>query len=948
MGQESNYIFQKFTTQDGLPSNECHKVIEDSHGYIWIGTDRGIVKYNGYDFRYYGVEDGIDEMVIFEIFEDECGRIWVGGIKNQLYVYDRESDKFKSYKYNGIIADFIKDKNRLYILKIYVEKEKVYLSITRFGLLIIDAHGKVNFVNDKNNIYIMIDNKQNVHYAMVADSISLYNTIINIESYSYFFCNNRIELNKKELNSGLAIENFNAVLFDDYLLISLDNKIMYYDNDTSYLIKAINANVIEQDQNHNPVFFLNDRKELVRYFDISKPEYEVIFANIEATGFLEDTRGGYWVTTISNGVLYIKNPKIQYLNLEFQNDVFFAIEKLKDNSIAISKKKKAIFVYDFENKKITYKKKVVRFTYNLLKYDEQTGYLWVGLGSDLIAIDAANKGIPITSYGSPQVCVFFKDKCILGGPNNRYKIIPRQPKIYAFEKATYIFSRNQNFRINCSNKIQDNLYFGTMNGLFRVIELNNGKTETVPEFKNRRVQSLFADSLNHTMLVATLDGGLGILHEDYCVDFITKRDGLSSNNLEDAKTSESGNIWIASLKGLSKISIKDGVHHIENFSTSYGLPTNNFNECEIINGKVYATSDHGVIVFDENISTIDTFRPKPKIISIFNESDRISLDRNWDFPYNKNELKIDYLTIDYAHVANMMYRYRVNSGPWIETKNRELFLTKLQPNKYLIEIQSQNKQGLWSDSSTFSFKINKPWWASIWFRSISALCFILIIHSVFRYVNQKNVEKKKYLDEIRILEKEALNSQMNPHFIFNCLNSIQSYIMLNEKTLAMRYLAQFAHLIRLFLEANKEDKITLSDEISLLDNYCELEKMRIPNRFQYKISKSNNLEFNEIKIPPFLIQPFVENAITHGMKGKNDNSGCISIDFVLIDNLLHITVQDNGHGIQTTHNAKRKSFGMNLTKKRLDLIYAEAGKNFDLKIDSDECGTKILIQIPIR
>ena len=182
---------------------------------------------------------------------------------------------------------------------------------------------------------------------------------------------------------------------------------------------------------------------------------------------------------------------------------------------------------------------------------------------------------------------------------------------------------------------------------------------------------------------------------------------------------------------------------------------------------------------------------------------------------------------------------------------------------------------------------------------------------------QKEIEIK---DEIRELEKKALQSQMNPHFIFNCLNSIQNFVMENEKILAMDYLSKFAKLIRYNLNASLTSKTLISDEISHLTNYLSLEKLRFKDKFNFEITLDHNLENSETFIPPLLIQPIVENAIIHGMRNIQ-RGGNISINITKAMGTVQVTVKDNGTGIEKLNEKNSiKSYGMSITAKRLAFI----------------------------
>lgn len=194
-----------------------------------------------------------------------------------------------------------------------------------------------------------------------------------------------------------------------------------------------------------------------------------------------------------------------------------------------------------------------------------------------------------------------------------------------------------------------------------------------------------------------------------------------------------------------------------------------------------------------------------------------------------------------------------------------------------------------------------------------------------------------------MLQAKALQAQMNPHFIFNCLNSIQSYIMSNDRLAAMDYLSLFAKLIRQYLKASSQKEITLEDEINLLSSYLTIEQLRKNNNFEYNIKVESILDYSKIMIPPLLIQPFVENAIIHGLLNKPRN-GRIDINFRLSEQKLLVEIRDNGSGIQNNFETKDESLGLKITSKRLEFINNQT-TNFTISNRLGESGAEVKLEI---
>lgn len=238
------------------------------------------------------------------------------------------------------------------------------------------------------------------------------------------------------------------------------------------------------------------------------------------------------------------------------------------------------------------------------------------------------------------------------------------------------------------------------------------------------------------------------------------------------------------------------------------------------------------------------------------------------------------------------------------------------------------------------------------------LIALLLVGIGFLIYNRNHLKKTLTLQkELAEYEQKALHLQMNPHFVFNCLGSISSFIVQNGTDSAIKYLSKFSKLMRLTLEYSKESLIPIDKEIESLQNYLELEQLRFNDKFNFKISKSNDIE-DDVALPPLLIQPFIENAIIHGVIPKKDQ-GSITIDFSLEDQSLICIILDNGIGINTSKLNKEnsvlahKSMALDIIKKRLEMITASTSKKATIAIEelTDTLkvkGTKVTLQLPLR
>jgi len=360
---------------------------------------------------------------------------------------------------------------------------------------------------------------------------------------------------------------------------------------------------------------------------------------------------------------------------------------------------------------------------------------------------------------------------------------------------------------------------------------------------------------------------------------------------------------------------------------------------------IYVATEKGIIQFKD--FPINQNSPRPLINHVSTENNSFIFNEEITLPFRLNDFQIKFTTINHKMNGDINYRYKFNKNEtWKKTKERNLNLVDVGSGIYIFEVQSQNEDNIWSESTYIQFEIKPPWWGSRWLQM--GLCLLIGITLFLYYKLRINRIKTNYKlkEELRKLEKSALQAQMNPHFIFNCLNSIQAFIMDNEKEQAMEYLGSFAQLIRSNLNASIESQISLSEEVRILENYLKLEQLRLEHRFEYSINIESAIDREALQLPPMLIQPFVENAVIHGMKNIISH-GIIGLTFTLKNDQLHVTVKDNGGKLHKPKSNEHKSVGIDITKKRLAHINQTSRSQVNVDIQHTNEGTTVNLSISL-
>ena len=426
-----------------------------------------------------------------------------------------------------------------------------------------------------------------------------------------------------------------------------------------------------------------------------------------------------------------------------------------------------------------------------------------------------------------------------------------------------------------------------------------------------------------------------------------------------------GNVlWIGSDEGIVRFFPRDSSLQI--FNRKDGLPSNDVRDIRAVGDSIYVGTPRGLTVVP--ISTILDARPDPPIfLNGFIESGNIDsiLESGSELSFRQNSLRFEFLGLAYRARNEFFYRYRMIGldSAWVEVpaSQRVVPYLSLAPGEYTFEVITFIRDGQQSaKSARLSFSISPPYWQTWWFWLVSGLAVVTLVGLLFqariRYLKEKNYIEQ----ELRSAQLAALKSQMNPHFIFNSLNSIQDFILLNEKKQANAYLGKFADLMRLYLDMSNQRAVQLSDEIRTLRLYLDLEAVRFSDKLTSLIEIDAALDPASITIPAMVIQPYVENALKHGLLHKKyDRRLNIFFEMREEGEVLYCEIRDNGIGrkrsaeIRERNPIKQKSFATDATEKRLNLLNygrkaAIGVEIIDLYDEADlPTGTQVNIRIPL-
>lgn len=437
---------------------------------------------------------------------------------------------------------------------------------------------------------------------------------------------------------------------------------------------------------------------------------------------------------------------------------------------------------------------------------------------------------------------------------------------------------------------------------------------------------------------------------------------MLSNYIKSIFCDDNQNFWLATNFGLNQISLTNNleISNIKSFTTSDGLFSNDVRDCFVENNTAYVATSNGVNVIDLSVNEINTLEPRLHLNEILVNNLKIEKIENHYFKHNENNFQFNFSGISFKSLGKIKYKYRLIEleKEWIETTNNTVRYSALPPNKYTFEFKAVAKNNIENKIPlSFSFVINAPFYLTWWFKSIIAILFLAT--AIALYFRREYVKKEalKNKEKIASLKFQALNAQMNPHFINNLLVNIENLAAQGNFKEVKNSLAAFGQLVNLTLQATKSNLINLANEIEMATNYLNLQQLRFNKNLTFKINTSQlkDLETENILVPPMILQPIIENSITHGF--NNATKKCnINIDFSLQNNdYLLCEVTDNGTENNNKESAKYRSAGISLKNinERLALLeqQKEVEKYVYLEKIFDEfntlAGTKVVLKIPL-
>ncbi len=978
------YQFENISTTDGLSQNSVVAIAEDSLGFIWFATQDGLNRFDGTYFMNYEIffKDitKSDYSQLGRLLVDKQKKIWMTTLSGGLQYYNQQTDKFKVIK-------GVKDVSSI----IQIDANSYYVTSFTNGLFLLKFDGS-EFLPEN-----LIENKyiKQIHIAdelilLTDDGLIKYNPESNIETHLF----------KGMGHIGdLIVNNKNEYLFSAH-----SNKI-YQTNalakPTLFLDLPGKSKIQDLFIDSSKKLWIATRGEGLFLFDNDKlSNFKTNPINPNSISYndvlcvFEDSRKNIWFGTDGRGVnLLLGNQKpIKLLtnNLTPQNipvDVPRAISTDKEGNFWIGTSGKGLSKVSsdftkFENFN-TQNFSNVGFKNDRIMslYHDDLDNLWIGCQDGGLLLKRKNEATFNQIELKANTIWIIKE-----ADDKNLWIGTRSSGLLLLNKSTFSYQSIQNntgykdldkesIRAITKTNIKGQFFIGTERG--RVFEIENfqvSKEISINAYDLGSIKSLhYSDS---KLWIGSQKSGLIIKDLSNEKEWhINKSKGLPNNVIYSILPQNGKELWISTNNGICQIDkeklLTDESGYIkQHLTTSNGLVSNEFNTGAFhldSTGTMYFGGIDGINWFNPDEITKDTNpinivlldlitsdKNGSKVINLINKAEI-------ELKYPVRNFQLKYIAQSFSSKSKPKYKYMFEgiNEDWVDNGNNELVsFSNISPGDYTFKILCTNKDGEWSNNSTnLSIKILPTFWQTNWFKLLSIISSVTLLW-FFYHIRVRELKRSSELKEqLSLIEAKALKLQMNPHFIFNSLNAIDNYILKNEKIIASEYLSKFSKLMRQILDFSEQSQISLTQELDILELYIKMEQLRYHDRFEYTLNIQSDINTDELKVPPLVLQPFVENAIWHGLM-HIENGGLLKIDILKSDSGIKCLIDDNGIGrekaaiINSKSATKSKSYGMNITEKRLSLINDLNKNNASVLVhdkknaDGSAAGTTIEINFP--
>ena len=935
-----NPIAFQITPEEGLPSQTVYSIIQDNKGFIWLGTDAGLFRYDG--IRYYEYKHPLQKSrSLTGLYKSFNGKIFMYNFNGQVFYVENDSLKLLTTWNKGSISNICIDKNNS--LWVCYSEGITKLSAktnTWKNFAYAPKYPAGNYTNS-----CFIDN-DNVFWCLGP------NGLIQIKQDDVTYYPGVWSKNKVAGEYQLALFSKQKFIFstvDGEIFRLTDGKIKpFYSKNLNPLLKNKKiTRIVEEDQDRIWIYTFSG----VIIYDIKNDTNELLFEDKSFSSGIKDDENSYWLSSLHDGLLRI--PELSNKLWTIKDNANIKINKIVrgNSSVFFASVNGKIGELNLKNNTINLVSHNTKLDVQCLAPTQNKQSVLFGIQNTIFTLNQ-NKIKPVGKNFPPT-----KDILQIG-----------QSYIVATSYGAFCYRPYDNSKIEVLNKkwTRSIVYDNTNNQLW--LATNSGID--VYKFKNNhweyittQLDSIQIISLSYKNKLHALAFN-GVIYEIENKKVPRILTALNQNTTNYQLKENDFCLFVASNKGLWIYDLKNKEWQLKNRLS--GLASNNISGLDIDSQYVWLAASKGVQQISLHAKSKTTLA-KIYLRNILVNNSIIKYTNDLNLEY-KDKLKIELDAVALSSENKFQYAYRLNNNTsWIflPAEINQIELPTLSTGNLRIEIKLVDHLGKDSINSVLiNGIVNPPFWQRWWFYIMIGITCLLITLWLFKQrlrimerKQKKELERVNLEHQLKLSKETALRAQMNPHFIFNVLNSIKSYIYENDKKKAISYLQNFSDLVRKILEQSSLPWVKLDEEIELLKLYIELESMLFINEFTYTLKLDDNVDSSHTSLPSLILQPFIENAFKHGLRHKHGEKK-IDIIFSLdeTNTILNVTIIDNGIGrnqskiINDSNTKKHQSFSTDAINKVSVLNQNQPGiiafEYLDLYNNNHESiGTSVVIKI---
>lgn len=982
-------LIRNFSMSDGLPSNIVLDIFEDSRGLVWLATDAGLFEFLGEDIKFRKELSSLQGERINSICEDEKGNLWFSARGVGLC-------KFDGNKLSIFQLDSVSEENDITCL---------LKSSISDNLILASSEG------------VFVYNVQNSKLEMPCDSCK--SSVLKIRQYQ-----NKFVANSLTLNENFEFKIAFGKVITSCIHSNLPNVQFGLQNDTNALkdiLKSGKSFTLHTNVEKNFVCDVTEVEEnekrgfyLLRYFEKDVEKQKIIMLtgdlliDLSAEKMLDKyfihtifLRKGYddlWLGTHDHGLILLKKTKFTYLDsdlLGFQNSLLQDLICDKKGNTIVASKNEISLLHDSKIKYSLKAKDFSRLSKGKFKCTKNFSIYKLGLGKNQLIWISTCDGFFTFNSNSFQLkyigitpaknFVFIKDDELLCFWKNQLQFYTKsglksQKPIFKFPKSATVSVSKMIAKDSC-------IWISTRQE--GIVRYENHKF-SIFNRGNSNIHNVVNDILVLPDSTIIAGGNNGLIYKIkskpnklVVVDSITSLDGLVGTSIRGIQYLSDGSLWCGTNLGVHRFEYKSWRNESDlkfKFWNSKDGYLDQTGERSVIdeNQNIWVITKSKLLRIETNLERGNIFDSKINLKSIrihgeywMADSAQVNLWTNApapiSFKYDDNDLAFRF-GIDFCqNISNVRYRYLLEGfdEKWSKwSKSSEAVYSHLSSGDYVLKVEGEHLSEGVIIPFEFHIKVKTPWWKMWWFIMLSSLLLIGIVYLAMwlyvYFIRKREKTRTKQLNRVIGLKMKSLQNQLDPHFIFNALNSIQSYILEEQKEKALGYLSDFSNVLRKKIGNANKDFISLSDEIAYLQLYLKLEQMRFSDKFSYQINVNASINPYKFKLPPMLIQPFLENAVKYGLVGS-EKKGILDVSFTLEqDGYLRCVIIDNGvgrkkaKGLHEDSNIKIHHKSLSITRDRIKLLnkVQNSGRVYSYWVEDlvDEAGvpngTKIGIGFP--